>query len=95
VGFLVDKVALGQDFLPISRFSPVNIILPWLFMRMNNRSIDGHSSKTSSHTFNNNNNNNNCFGLKLFPARLEIMCADQPYNPPVFSMPIATSAVCF
>jgi hypothetical protein len=29
VGFVVDKVALGQVFLQVLRFSPVNIILPW------------------------------------------------------------------
>jgi hypothetical protein len=29
VGFLVDKEALGQVFLRVLRFSPVNIIPPW------------------------------------------------------------------
>jgi hypothetical protein len=29
VGFVVDKVALGQVFLRVLRFSPVNIISPW------------------------------------------------------------------
>jgi hypothetical protein len=29
VGFVVDKVALGQAFLRVLRFSPVNIIPPW------------------------------------------------------------------
>jgi hypothetical protein len=29
VGFVVEKVALGQVFLRILRFSPVNIIAPW------------------------------------------------------------------
>jgi hypothetical protein len=29
VGFVVDKVALGQVFLRVLQFSPVNIILPW------------------------------------------------------------------
>jgi hypothetical protein len=29
VGFVVDKVALGQVFLRVLRFSPVNIIPPW------------------------------------------------------------------
>jgi hypothetical protein len=30
VGFVVDKVALGQVFLPVLRFSPVNFIPPVL-----------------------------------------------------------------
>jgi hypothetical protein len=29
VGFVVDKVALGQVFLRVLRFSPDNIIVPW------------------------------------------------------------------
>jgi hypothetical protein len=29
VGFVVDEVALGQDFLRVLRFSPVSIIPPW------------------------------------------------------------------
>jgi hypothetical protein len=29
VEFVVDKVALGQVFLHVLRFSPVNIIPPW------------------------------------------------------------------
>jgi hypothetical protein len=29
VGFVVGKVALGQNFLRVLRFSPVNIIPPW------------------------------------------------------------------
>jgi hypothetical protein len=29
VGFVVDKVALGQVFFRVLRFSPVNIIPPW------------------------------------------------------------------
>jgi hypothetical protein len=32
VGFVVDKVAEEQDFLPVIRFSPVSIILSWLSM---------------------------------------------------------------
>jgi hypothetical protein len=31
VVFLVDKAALGQVFLRVLRFSPVNIIPSWLF----------------------------------------------------------------
>jgi len=30
MGFVVDKVALGQVFLQVLRFSPVSIIPPWL-----------------------------------------------------------------
>jgi hypothetical protein len=30
MGFLVEKVALGQVFLRVFRFFPVNIIPPWL-----------------------------------------------------------------
>jgi hypothetical protein len=30
VGFVVDKVALGQVFLRVLRFSPVSIIPPWV-----------------------------------------------------------------
>jgi hypothetical protein len=29
VGFVVDKVTMGQVFLLVLRFSPVNIIPPW------------------------------------------------------------------
>jgi hypothetical protein len=29
VGFVIDKVALGQDFLRVLLFSPDNIIPPW------------------------------------------------------------------
>jgi hypothetical protein len=37
VGFVVEKVALGQVFLRVLRFSPVNIIPPWapLFLKFN------------------------------------------------------------
>jgi hypothetical protein len=42
VKFVVDKVALEQDFLLVLQFSPVNIIPPWLsilkyHVGMNNR----------------------------------------------------------
>jgi hypothetical protein len=30
VGFVVDRVVLGQIFLPSSLVSPVTVILPWL-----------------------------------------------------------------
>jgi hypothetical protein len=32
VGFVVDKVALGQALFRFLRFSPVNVITPWLFV---------------------------------------------------------------
>jgi hypothetical protein len=32
VGFVVDNAALGQVFLRVLRFSPVNIIPPWLYI---------------------------------------------------------------
>jgi hypothetical protein len=32
VGFVVDKVALGEVFLRVLRFFPVDIIPPWLSM---------------------------------------------------------------
>jgi hypothetical protein len=34
VGFVVDKVALGQVFLPVLRFSPANIIPPLLHIHL-------------------------------------------------------------
>jgi hypothetical protein len=34
VGFVVDKVALGQIFLRVLRFSPANIIPPLLHIRL-------------------------------------------------------------
>jgi hypothetical protein len=51
MGLLVDKVALGQDFLRGISLSPVNIIPPWLSIPiiirvMNNRPVGGHSSET-------------------------------------------------
>jgi hypothetical protein len=64
VGFMVDTVALGQVYLRVLRFSPVNIIPPSLSvlvyrLGMNNRPIGGRSSETSSHPIDMNNNNNN------------------------------------
>jgi hypothetical protein len=32
VGFVVEKVALGQVFLRVLLFSPVSIIPPWIFI---------------------------------------------------------------
>jgi hypothetical protein len=51
VGFVVDKVALGQVFLRVLRLSRVNIIPPWLSIliyhqRINNRPVGGCSSET-------------------------------------------------
>jgi hypothetical protein len=37
VGFVVDKVALGQVFLPVLRFSPTNIISPLLHTHLSPR----------------------------------------------------------
>jgi hypothetical protein len=53
VVFVVDKVALGQVFLRVLQFLPVNNILPWLSIRMyqwgmNARPVDGRSSETVS-----------------------------------------------
>jgi hypothetical protein len=63
VGFVVDKVAQGQFYLRVLRFSPVNIIPPLLSvlvyrLGMNNMPVGGRSSETSSHLINMNNNNN-------------------------------------
>jgi hypothetical protein len=33
-GFVVDEVALGQGFLRVLPFSPVNIVPPWLSILM-------------------------------------------------------------
>jgi hypothetical protein len=56
----VDKVALGQIFLKVFLFSPVNIIPPWLStliynLGMNNTSVGGRSSETYSHAIEMNN----------------------------------------
>jgi hypothetical protein len=34
VGFVIDKVALGQVFLEVPEFFPVSINLPWLTLLM-------------------------------------------------------------
>jgi hypothetical protein len=34
MGFVVDKVALGQIFLRVLRHPPVNIVPPWLSISM-------------------------------------------------------------
>jgi hypothetical protein len=45
VGFVVDKVALGQVSLRVFRFSPVNIIPPWapFFRKLKKNSSFIHS----------------------------------------------------
>jgi hypothetical protein len=52
VGFVVDKVALGQAFHPFLRFSPVSIIPPpfsiLVIRGMTNMSVSGNSSETYS-----------------------------------------------
>jgi hypothetical protein len=51
VGFVVEKVALGQVSLRVLRFSPVNIIPPSFYilihyLGMNSTSVSGSSSET-------------------------------------------------
>jgi hypothetical protein len=51
VGFMVDKVALGHVFLLVLRFSPVNIIPPWLsiliyYLAKNTRPVGARISET-------------------------------------------------
>jgi hypothetical protein len=47
LGFVVDKLALGQFLLQVLQFSPVNIIPPSLCIQgMNSMSISGSSSET-------------------------------------------------
>jgi hypothetical protein len=58
VGFVLDKVALGQIFLRVLRFSPVSIISPRLqtdigiIWGMNDRPVGGGSSETQLHPVN-------------------------------------------
>jgi hypothetical protein len=49
VGFVVNKVALGQVFLQVLRFSLVNIIPPWssLFKKLKKNSSFVHSFTSS------------------------------------------------
>jgi hypothetical protein len=59
--FVVDKVALEEDFLRIHRFFPVNIIpsyssYSYVILRLNNRPVGGPSSETSSQPIDTNNN---------------------------------------
>jgi hypothetical protein len=64
--FMVDEVALGQDFLGVLRFSPVIIIPPWLSMLIyhqgnkHNRPAGDRGSETWSHPIDMNNKNNKC-----------------------------------
>jgi hypothetical protein len=51
VGFMVDKVTLGQVFLRVLRFFPINTIPPSFSiliyrLGMNNMSVSGSSSET-------------------------------------------------
>jgi hypothetical protein len=65
VGFVVDRVALGQVLLRVFfLFSPVSIIPPGLILTLgislrgtNNRPVGGRSSETLSHSIDMNNNN--------------------------------------
>jgi hypothetical protein len=55
VGFVVDKVTLGQVLLRALRFPPVSIIPRWLSilvynLGMNNEPVRGRSSETLSHS---------------------------------------------
>jgi hypothetical protein len=53
MGFVADKVALGQVLLRILRFSPVSIVPPWLSMLIPGRwtinPFSGRSSEAPSH----------------------------------------------
>jgi L-asparagine transporter-like permease len=62
----MDQTALGKVFLRVISLSPVNTILPWLFILvstwgMNNRTADGRGSETFSHRFDVNTNNKGRF----------------------------------
>jgi hypothetical protein len=60
VGFVENKLALGQVFLRVLQFSPVNIIPPRLSILISpgdNRPVGGHSSKLSFQPININNKN--------------------------------------
>jgi hypothetical protein len=48
MGFLVDKVALGQIFLRVLRFSPVNFIPPVLHYKEKAEKTSSSSSSSSS-----------------------------------------------
>jgi hypothetical protein len=52
VGFVVDKVSLGQVFLRVPRFSPVNIIPPRVHFSENSKKYIFHSLLHSSSSWN-------------------------------------------
>jgi hypothetical protein len=82
VGFVVVKVALGQVFLRVLKFSPLNITALYVAFhsitwRTNKRPVKGRSSETQSHPIDMKNNNNNvpeksntvgsgCTGIEAF-----------------------------
>jgi hypothetical protein len=50
MGFMVDREALGQVFILVLRFSPVDIIPPWPSrLGMKDRPVDGQSQGTAVH----------------------------------------------
>jgi hypothetical protein len=59
MGFEVAKGVLGQVFICVIRFSPVNIIPPWLSILiiwvMKKKPVGGRSSKTEFHAIDMNN----------------------------------------
>jgi hypothetical protein len=63
MGFVVDTVALGQDFLRVLRFllsisfHPGSTVIQ--HVGMDNRSVAGRSSEAQCHSTDMNNNNNN------------------------------------
>jgi hypothetical protein len=63
VGFVVDKVALGQGFLPSVSFRR-SCPCSYIAWRMNNRPVGGRNSETSSHPIDTKNNNNNNIHLE-------------------------------
>jgi hypothetical protein len=76
VGFLVDKVALGQVLLRVLRFSPVNIIPPWLYnfiyhLGMKSRPTDDRCSETVSPIDKNNKKSQTKILHAVYPALRE------------------------
>jgi hypothetical protein len=53
VGFVVDKVALGQVFIRVLRFSSVNIVPPWAprFRKLKKNSSFTHPFHPFTHSF--------------------------------------------
>jgi hypothetical protein len=65
VGFVVDKVALGQVLFQVLRFLPSitfhsGSILIYITWKMKNKPTDGYNSETYSHLFDMNNMNMDC-----------------------------------